>query len=34
MPSEVAALGVFLCSDAAANICGASLPIDGAWSTT
>jgi 3-hydroxybutyrate dehydrogenase len=34
MPAEVAALGVFLCSDAAANICGASLPIDGAWATT
>ena len=29
--AEVAALGVFLCSDAAANICGAALPIDGAW---
>lgn len=34
MPSEVAALGVYLCSDAAANICGASVPIDGAWATT
>jgi 3-hydroxybutyrate dehydrogenase len=34
MPAEVAALGVFLCGDAAANICGASLPIDGAWATT
>lgn len=34
MPSEVAALGVFLCSDAAANISGVSLPIDGAWATT
>lgn len=31
MPAEVAALGVFLCSDAAANISGASVPIDGAW---
>ncbi len=31
LPSEVAALGVFLCSDAAANITGAALPIDGAW---
>jgi 3-hydroxybutyrate dehydrogenase len=31
MPAEVAALGVFLCSDAAANITGAALPIDGAW---
>ncbi len=34
MPAEVAALGVFLCSDAAANICGAALPIDGAWATS
>jgi 3-hydroxybutyrate dehydrogenase len=32
LPAEVAALGVFLCSDAAANITGAALPIDGAWS--
>ena len=31
LPSDVAALGLFLCSDAAANITGASLPIDGAW---
>jgi 3-hydroxybutyrate dehydrogenase len=31
LPSDVAALGVFLCSDAAANITGAALPIDGAW---
>ena len=31
MPAEVAALGVFLCGDAAANISGAALPIDGAW---
>ena len=29
---EVAALAVFLCSDAAANITGAMLPIDGGWS--
>jgi len=28
---QVAALAVFLCSEAAANITGASLPIDGAW---
>jgi 3-hydroxybutyrate dehydrogenase len=34
MPAEIAQLGVFLCSDAAANINGADLPIDGAWSTT
>lgn len=33
-PSEVAALGVFLCSDAAKNITGADLPIDGGWATT
>jgi len=31
LPEEIAALGMFLCSDAAANITGASLPIDGAW---
>ena len=30
-PAEVAALGLYLCSDAAANITGATLPIDGAW---
>ena len=34
MPAEVAALGVFLCGDAAANISGAALPIDGAWATS
>ena len=32
MPAEVAGLGMFLCSDAAANISGGDLPIDGAWS--
>ena len=32
LPAEVAALGVFLCSAAAANISGADMPIDGAWS--
>lgn len=31
LPSEVAALGLYLCSDAAANITGATLPIDGGW---
>ena len=34
LPAEVAALGVYLCGDAAANISGAALPIDGAWSVT
>lgn len=33
-PAEVAALGIYLCSDAAANISGAALPIDGAWAVT
>ena len=28
---EVAALAIFLCSDAAANITGANLSIDGGW---
>ena len=32
MPAEVAALGLFLCSEAAANISGGDLPIDGGWS--
>ncbi len=30
-PKEVAALALYLCSDAAASISGAALPIDGAW---
>lgn len=34
MPAEVAALGVYLCGEAAANISGAALPIDGAWAVT
>ena len=28
---EIAAFAVFLCTDAAASISGAALPIDGAW---
>jgi len=31
-PEQIGALAVFLCSDAAAQIRGAALPIDGAWS--
>ena len=30
-PAEVGAMGVYLCSDAAANVTGANLAIDGAW---
>ncbi|NYT62907.1 3-hydroxybutyrate dehydrogenase [Alcaligenaceae bacterium] len=30
-PEQVAALAVFLCSEAAAEIHGAALPVDGAW---
>jgi 3-hydroxybutyrate dehydrogenase len=32
MPGEVAAFGLFLCSEAAANVSGGDFPIDGAWS--
>jgi len=31
MPEDIAAFGIFLCSDAGAHINGAALPIDGAW---
>ena len=31
MPEDIAAFGLFLCSDAGAHINGAALPIDGAW---
>jgi 3-hydroxybutyrate dehydrogenase len=31
MVEDIAALAMFLCSPAAANITGASLPIDGGW---
>jgi 3-hydroxybutyrate dehydrogenase len=30
-PDQIGALAVFLCSDAAAQIRGAALPVDGAW---
>ncbi|MEW5726617.1 MAG: SDR family oxidoreductase, partial [Pseudomonadota bacterium] len=30
-PDQIGGLAVFLCSDAAANVTGASLPIDGGW---
>ena len=30
-PEQIGALAVFLCSDAAATITGAPLPIDGGW---
>jgi 3-hydroxybutyrate dehydrogenase len=31
-PEQIAALAVYLCSDAAAQVRGASLTIDGGWS--
>jgi len=31
-PEQIGALTVFLCSDAANQITGAALPVDGAWS--
>jgi 3-hydroxybutyrate dehydrogenase len=31
MPADIAAVAVFLCSDAASQITGAALPIDGGW---
>lgn len=31
MPEDIAAFGLFLCSNAGAHINGAALPIDGAW---
>ncbi len=30
-PEQIGALALFLCSEAAANIRGAALPVDGAW---
>lgn len=30
-PEEIGALAVFLCSDAAANVCGVAWQVDGAW---
>jgi 3-hydroxybutyrate dehydrogenase len=30
-PEQIGALAVFLCSDAAINVRGAALPVDGAW---
>jgi 3-hydroxybutyrate dehydrogenase len=30
-PEQIGALAVFLCSDAAAQITGATLPVDGGW---
>ncbi|MGA7246063.1 MAG: 3-hydroxybutyrate dehydrogenase, partial [Terracidiphilus sp.] len=30
-PAQIGALAIFLCSESAANLTGASLPVDGAW---
>jgi 3-hydroxybutyrate dehydrogenase len=32
-PEQMAGLTVFLCSDAAAQITGAALPVDGGWTS-
>ncbi len=30
-PAQIGSLAAFLCTDAAASITGASLPVDGGW---
>ena len=30
-PGQIGSLAAFLCSDAAAQICGAAIPVDGGW---